>query len=277
MQSCPDTSAVGSGGNDFLFSLQRSFDALPIRLGDSNSDVARLPENLPKNRYPNVVPYDSNRVKLPQGRYINASHVHVMQKHWVVTQGPMKTTVQDFWEMIYSEGIDCVVMLTELMENARSKCTKYWPDVGAPLALQERKLIVKNMGEMKVEKTVHDCRQFRIVKTDSSSAAVHNVTQFQFHGWPDFGVPGDLDDLLTFIGAYRKKGSDKTLVHCSAGIGRTGTFLLIYTGLVHKGKYDPVAVLKELRSQRPGMVERFEQFKLAVFAVRKALECGKSA
>ncbi|ETE67868.1 Receptor-type tyrosine-protein phosphatase eta, partial [Ophiophagus hannah] len=194
--------------------------------------AAELSDNKGKNRYNNVLPYDISRVKLsiqnhPTDDYINANYMpgYNSKKEFIAAQGPLPNTVQDFWRMIWEKKIYTVVMLTKCVEQGRTKCEEYWPNKQS-----------KNYGDIMVAMTSEiflpewTIRDFSIEQSDSPES--HPVRQFHFTAWPDHGVPETTDLLISFRHLVhefmkQKPPSSPTLVHCSAGVGRTGTFIAI--------------------------------------------------
>ncbi|XP_053133961.1 receptor-type tyrosine-protein phosphatase eta [Hemicordylus capensis] len=230
--------------------------------------AAELTENKAKNRYNNVLPYDISRVKLsienhPTNDYINANYMpgYNSKKEFIAAQGPLPNTVQDFWRMIWEKNIYTVVMLTKCIEQGRTKCEEYWPDKQS-----------KTYGEITVAMTSEiflpewTIRDFSMKKSNSSES--HPVRQFHFTAWPDHGVPETTDLLISFrhlVQDYMKQKpqTSPTLVHCSAGVGRTGTFIAI-DRLIHQmemeNTVDVYGVVYDLRMHRSLMVQTEDQY-----------------
>ncbi|XP_048341849.1 receptor-type tyrosine-protein phosphatase eta isoform X2 [Sphaerodactylus townsendi] len=229
--------------------------------------AAELPDNKGKNRYNNVLPYDISRVKLsvqshPFSDYVNANYIpgYNSKKEFIAAQGPLPNTVQDFWRMIWEKSIHTIVMLTKCIEQGRTKCEEYWPNKQS-----------KNYGDITVAMTSEiilpewTIRDFSMGKSDSSVS--HPVRQFHFTAWPDHGVPETTDLLISFrhlVQDYMKQNAPTpTLVHCSAGVGRTGTFIAI-DRLIHQmemeNTVDVYGLVYDLRMHRPLMVQTEEQY-----------------
>ncbi|XP_042302974.1 receptor-type tyrosine-protein phosphatase eta isoform X2 [Sceloporus undulatus] len=243
--------------------------------------AAELPDNKGKNRYNNVLPYDISRVKLsiqtqPGSDYINANYMpgYNSKKEFIAAQGPLPTTVQDFWRMIWEKNIYTVVMLTKCVEQGRTKCEEYWPNKQS-----------KSYGDITVAMTSEivlpewTIRDFSVEKSDSSES--HPVRQFHFTAWPDHGVPETTDLLISFrhlVQEYMKQNpsTSPTLVHCSAGVGRTGTFIAI-DRLIHQmemeNTVDVYGVVYDLRMHRSLMVQTEDQY---VFLNQCVLDIIKS-
>ncbi|XP_070813531.1 receptor-type tyrosine-protein phosphatase eta-like [Pituophis catenifer annectens] len=230
--------------------------------------AAELSENKGKNRYNNVLPYDISRVKLsiqnnPTDDYINANYMpgYNSKKEFIAAQGPLPNTVQDFWRMIWEKKIYTVVMLTKCVEQGRTKCEEYWPNKQS-----------KNYGDIMVAMTSEiflpewTIRDFSVQQSDSPES--HPVRQFHFTAWPDHGVPETTDLLISFRHLVhefmkQKPSSSPTLVHCSAGVGRTGTFIAIdhlIQQMEMENTVDVYGSVYDLRMHRSLMVQTEDQY-----------------
>ncbi|XP_032918884.1 receptor-type tyrosine-protein phosphatase eta isoform X7 [Catharus ustulatus] len=230
--------------------------------------VAELPENRGKNRYNNVLPYDISRVKLSNqssgtGDYINASYMpgYNSKKAFIAAQGPLPNTIEDFWQMIWEKNIYSIIMLTKCVEQARTKCEQYWPDKQSK---SYGDIIVTMVSEVVLpEWTIRD---FTVEKDNSPES--HTVRQFHFTSWPDHGVPETTDLLINFRHLVHEYNSQNpvdspTLVHCSAGVGRTGTFIAIdrlIQQMEMENSVDVYGVVYDLRMHRPLMVQTEDQY-----------------
>ncbi|NXM56046.1 PTPRJ phosphatase, partial [Illadopsis cleaveri] len=230
--------------------------------------AAELPENRGKNRYNNVLPYDISRVKLSNqssgtGDYINANYMpgYNSKKAFIAAQGPLPNTIEDFWQMIWEKHIYSIVMLTKCVEQARTKCEQYWPDK-QPKSYGD--IIVTMVSEVVLpEWTIRD---FTVEKSDTPES--HTVRQFHFTSWPDHGVPETTDLLINFrhlVHEYTSQNpvDSPTLVHCSAGVGRTGTFIAIdrlIQQMEMESTVDVYGVVYDLRMHRPLMVQTEDQY-----------------
>ncbi|XP_039408547.1 receptor-type tyrosine-protein phosphatase eta isoform X8 [Corvus cornix cornix] len=230
--------------------------------------AAELPENRGKNRYNNVLPYDISRVKLSNqssgtGDYINANYMpgYNSKKAFIAAQGPLPNTIDDFWRMIWEKSIYSIVMLTKCMEQARTKCEQYWPDK-QPKSYGD--IIVTMVSEVVLpEWTIRD---FTVEKSNTPES--HMVRQFHFTSWPDHGVPETTDLLINFRHLVHEYNSQNpmdspTLVHCSAGVGRTGTFIAIdrlIQQMEMESTVDVYGVVYDLRMHRPLMVQTEDQY-----------------
>ncbi|XP_062611637.1 receptor-type tyrosine-protein phosphatase gamma-like isoform X2 [Saccostrea cucullata] len=247
--------------------FKAEFKALPE--GDINRcSVGTLEKNILKNRFKNTLPYDHSRVILtdPYGEdYINANFIPSMlrEKEYIACQGPKATTVKDLWRMIWHEKVTTVVMLTGIIEGQKRKCEQYWPNQGRTIIYG--KLAVTNKHE-----TVYACytvRNLEVRNTQDKNDVPRTMTHFHFTGWPDHGVPST-SQLLSFYFKVREQMSSAKqkrpiIVHCSAGVGRTGTFIAIdalvqyglKTGSVNVTKYVSI-----MRKERMHMIQTSGQY-----------------
>uniref|UniRef100_A0A8C3J4T8 Receptor-type tyrosine-protein phosphatase eta n=1 Tax=Calidris pygmaea TaxID=425635 RepID=A0A8C3J4T8_9CHAR len=230
--------------------------------------AAELPDNRGKNRYNNVLPYDISRVKLSEQNcatadYINANYMpgYNSKKAFIAAQGPLPNTIDDFWRMIWEKNIYSIVMLTKCVEQARTKCEQYWPDKQSK---SYGDIIVTMVSEIALpEWTIRD---FTVEKSNTTES--HTVRQFHFTSWPDHGVPETTDLLINFRHLVHEYSSQNpidspTLVHCSAGVGRTGTFIAIdrlIQQIEMENTVDVYGVIYDLRMHRPLMVQTEDQY-----------------
>ncbi|XP_077450227.1 receptor-type tyrosine-protein phosphatase O isoform X2 [Stigmatopora argus] len=251
----------------YKFSLQ--FEELKSVGTELSHDAADLPVNRPKNRYTNILPYDFSRVRLVSLRdeegadYINANYIpgYKHPKEYIATQGPLPETRDDFWKMVLQQKSSIVVMLTQCSERRRVKCDHYWPFGDEPVTYGE--IGVEMLSEKEApEWTV---RKFRLGYADESRDVVH----FNYTSWPDHGVPtvDAIESVLQFVRMVRRqaeRGSkEPVVVHCSAGVGRTGTFVALDRLMQHIREHDYADVLglvSEMRSHRLSMVQTEEQY-----------------
>ncbi|XP_023182651.1 receptor-type tyrosine-protein phosphatase beta-like isoform X1 [Xiphophorus maculatus] len=249
-------------------------------------DSALLPENRGKNRYNNILPYDSTRVKLsyvdddPCSDYINASYIpgNNFRREYIATQGPLPGTKDDFWKMVWEQNVHNVVMVTQCVEKGRVKCDHYWPFDQDPLYYGD--LIVQMLSESVLpEWTI---REFRIC-SEQQLSFVRLVRQFHYTVWPDHGVPESTQSLIQFVRTVRDyvnrtPGSGPTVVHCSAGVGRTGTFIVldrVLQQLDTKDTADIYGVVFDLRLHRSHMVQTEGQYLYLHQCIRDVLRARK--
>nr|XP_009305379.1 protein tyrosine phosphatase, receptor type, D isoform X16 [Danio rerio] len=244
---------------------------------------SNLEINKPKNRYANVIAYDHTRVALTNtdgvagGDYINANFIdgYRRQGAYIATQGPMPDTFSDFWRMVWEQHTANVIMITKLEEKSRNKCDQYWPSRGTETyGLMQVSLLDT------VELATYCVRTFALFK--SGSGEKREVRQFQFTAWPDQGVPEHPTPFLAFlrrVKACNPPDAGPIVVHCSAGVGRTGCFIVIDAMLerVKQEKtLDIYGHVTLMRSQRNYMVQTEEQYVFIYEALLEAVSCGNT-
>ncbi|XP_051044576.1 receptor-type tyrosine-protein phosphatase F isoform X10 [Phodopus roborovskii] len=243
---------------------------------NSNSEV-----NKPKNRYANVIAYDHSRVLLtsidgvPGSDYINANYIDGYRKQnaYIATQGPLPETMGDFWRMVWEQRTATVVMMTRLEEKSRVKCDQYWPARGT----ETYGLIQVTLVDT-VELATYTMRTFALHKSGSSEK--RELRQFQFMAWPDHGVPEYPTPILAFlrrVKACNPLDAGPMVVHCSAGVGRTGCFIVIDAMLErmkHEKTVDIYGHVTCMRSQRNYMVQTEDQYVFIHEALLEAAMCG---
>ncbi|XP_052067766.1 receptor-type tyrosine-protein phosphatase alpha-like [Mytilus californianus] len=232
-------------------------------------------ENKAKNRFLTTWPYDHSRVVLKGDTkydYINANYIdsYHKEKAYIATQGPKRNTLRDFWHMVWQENVCKIVMVTQLEEDRKKKCEQYWPQAtNKPLIVDCYTLT------MQVEKE-HSEYVYRLIKVGHKTAKEkRKVHHYHFTQWPDHGVPDSIK-LVNFYRAVKNNNRNQhgpLLVHCSAGIGRTGTFIAIDSLYEHGksvGYVDIVEYVKIMRRDRLNMIQTFEQYE-AVFEALQEL------
>uniref|UniRef100_A0A8C7GLJ8 Receptor-type tyrosine-protein phosphatase F n=1 Tax=Oncorhynchus kisutch TaxID=8019 RepID=A0A8C7GLJ8_ONCKI len=244
---------------------------------------SNLEVNKPKNRYANVIAYDHSRVILtsvdgvPGSDYINANYIdgYRKQNDYIATQGPLPETLSDFWRMVWEQRTNTIVMMTRLEEKSRVKCDQYWPSRGT----ETYGMIQVTMLDT-VELATYSVRTFTLYKNGSSEK--REVRQFQFMAWPDHGVPEYPTPTLAFL--RRVKACNPTdagpmVVHCSAGVGRTGCFIVIEAMLErmkHEKSVDIYGHVTCMRAQRNYMVQTEDQYVFIHEALLEAATCGNT-
>ncbi|XP_030630523.1 receptor-type tyrosine-protein phosphatase S [Chanos chanos] len=244
---------------------------------------SNLEVNKPKNRYANVIAYDHTRVILSPlegilgSDYINANYIDGYRKQnaYIATQGPLPETFADFWRMVWEQRTASVVMMTKLEEKSRIKCDQYWPSRGTDTYGMTQVTLLDTM-----ELATFCVRTFSLHKNGSNER--REVRQFQFTAWPDHGVPEYPTPFLAFlrrVKACNPPDAGPVIVHCSAGVGRTGCFIVIDAMLErirHERTVDVYGHVTLMRSQRNYMVQTEDQYSFIHEALLEAVACGNT-
>ncbi|XP_058138013.1 receptor-type tyrosine-protein phosphatase S isoform X8 [Dasypus novemcinctus] len=244
---------------------------------------SNLEVNKPKNRYANVIAYDHSRVILQPvegivgSDYINANYVdgYRRQNAYIATQGPLPETFGDFWRMVWEQRSATIVMMTRLEEKSRIKCDQYWPNRGT-----ETYGFVQVTLLDTIELATFCVRTFSLHKNGSSEK--REVRQFQFTAWPDHGVPEYPTPFLAFLRRVKTcnpPDAGPVVVHCSAGVGRTGCFIVIDAMLERikpEKTVDVYGHVTLMRSQRNYMVQTEDQYSFIHEALLEAVGCGST-
>ncbi|XP_077768077.1 receptor-type tyrosine-protein phosphatase delta isoform X28 [Canis aureus] len=244
---------------------------------------SNLEVNKPKNRYANVIAYDHSRVLLsaiegiPGSDYVNANYIDGYRKQnaYIATQGSLPETFGDFWRMIWEQRSATVVMMTKLEERSRVKCDQYWPSRGT----ESHGLVQVTLLDT-VELATYCVRTFALYKNGSSEK--REVRQFQFTAWPDHGVPEHPTPFLAFLRRVKTcnpPDAGPMVVHCSAGVGRTGCFIVIDAMLErikHEKTVDIYGHVTLMRAQRNYMVQTEDQYIFIHDALLEAVTCGNT-
>ncbi|KAG8594243.1 hypothetical protein GDO81_001129 [Engystomops pustulosus] len=244
---------------------------------------SNLEVNKPKNRYANVIAYDHSRVILMPvegilgSDYINANYIDGYRKQnaYIATQGPLPDTFGDFWRMVWEQRSATIVMMTRLEEKSRVKCDQYWPGRGADTYGMIQVTLLDT-----IELATFCVRTFSLHKNGSSEK--REVRQFQFTAWPDHGVPEYPTPFLAFLRRVKTcnpPDAGPIVVHCSAGVGRTGCFIVIDAMLErikHEKTVDIYGHVTLMRSQRNYMVQTEDQYSFIHDALFEAVACGNT-
>lgn len=259
------------------------YEQIQKKKADGIFTTAALPENAERNRIREVVPYEENRVELVPTKenntgYINASHIKVTvggeEWHYIATQGPLSHTCHDFWQMVWEQGVNVIAMVTAEEEGGRSKSHRYWPKLGS-------KHSSATYGKFKVTtkfRTDSGCYATTGLKVKHLlSGQEKTVWHLQYTDWPDHGCPEEVQGFLSYLEEIQsvRRHTNSVLdasnncnppivVHCSAGVGRTGVVILteLMIGcLEHNEKMDVPVMLRQLREQRMFMIQTIAQYK----------------
>ncbi|XP_015127271.1 receptor-type tyrosine-protein phosphatase S [Diachasma alloeum] len=267
--------------------LVEQYDTFPR--GQTKSwEYGKLPQNRMKNRYANLIAYDETRVKLemlpdePFSDYINANYIPGYKKTraYIATQGPKSNTLNDFWRMIWQEKVQVICMLANVMEGGKKKCEQYWPDIG-------KKCEFGGITVDNISHTVFADYTFRIFNMTCGEEN-RKVEHLHYTAWPDHGVPLYTQSVVTYLKKLlaTSTGHGPVVIHCSAGIGRTGTIILCDICLrraAAEGVVDVFAETEAIRSQRANMVDNKQQYLLAhltlvecLLTLPTAIACNES-
>uniref|UniRef100_A0A8C2F548 Protein tyrosine phosphatase non-receptor type 13 n=1 Tax=Cyprinus carpio TaxID=7962 RepID=A0A8C2F548_CYPCA len=232
--------------------------------------IGQTKENKKKNRYKNIVPFDTTRVMLGKdGGYINANFIKMPVKDenflYIACQGPLPTTLGDFWQMVWEQKSNVIAMMTQEVEGGKVKCQRYWPDTPRSPEMVDDRLQITLVKDQHLDNFV-----IRLIE-------IQRVTHLNYTGWPDHGTPTQPEQLLTFISYMRHiHQSGPIITHCSAGIGRSGTLICIdvVLGLISKdADFDISDVVRTMRLQRQGMVQTEEQYIFCYQVILYVLRC----
>jgi protein tyrosine phosphatase len=266
--------------NDSVIKIERKKDKGKIHISDEkkikddynilknftdyDNDHYNLLDNEPKySRYSDISTYHYNHVKLKSNKYINASYIDFPTKEFfIATQGPLPNTISDFWDMVWEKNVNYIVMLCELTEGGRTKCSEYWnPNLNNKYNIEIKE---KQDDKYLIKREINFWK-----KKDNNK--IKKVIQLHFKGWPDHGVPDVEDVFNTFmkmINEIEIKSEKPVVVHCSAGVGRTGTFITLYNIIdeIKKQINNDVIVInifnlvRKLKEMRLFLVENISQY-----------------
>ncbi|KAJ1368576.1 hypothetical protein KIN20_029733, partial [Parelaphostrongylus tenuis] len=261
------------------FKLQ--FNQIELMAQSNCSEPDVLEKNLDKNRYLNIGAIESSRVRINTSNngsdYINANYIDSCEKRnaYIATQAPLPSTFADFWEMIWQETSNIIVVITNMIEDGRRKCDQYWPSTpGLPQTHGNYQVgLVKEMSNTYF---VHRILSLRIMRC--VPPAERRVHQLHFKGWPDHGVPDNVFPLLTFMHYVAEiHSTGPEVVHCSAGVGRSGSFILMDSmrrHLITSRKLNLMGHLMHMRRQREKLVQTVEQYILCHETIRQLIRHG---
>ncbi|XP_015243349.1 PREDICTED: receptor-type tyrosine-protein phosphatase C [Cyprinodon variegatus] len=262
------------------------FQSIPRIFSRYTVKEAKKACNTPKNRYVDILPYDYNRVQLATGNgeagcdYINASFIDGFKepKKYIAAQGPKDETVSDFWRMVWEQQSSIIVMVTRCEEGSRIKCAQYWPSPDRETEIYEEFIVKLSSEDICPDYTI---RHLTLTNKREKNSE-REVTHIQFMSWPDHGVPGEPHLLLKLrrrVNAFKNFFSGPIVVHCSAGVGRTGTYIGIdamMEGLEAEGRVDIYGYVVKLRRQRCLMVQVEAQYILIHQALLEHNQFGET-
>ncbi|XP_045660061.1 tyrosine-protein phosphatase non-receptor type 4 isoform X4 [Ursus americanus] len=257
------------------------FDQLYRKKPGMTMSCAKLPQNISKNRYRDISPYDATRVILKGNEdYINANYINMeipsssIINQYIACQGPLPHTCTDFWQMTWEQGSSMVVMLTTQVERGRVKCHQYWPEPTGSSSYGCYQVTCHS----EEGNTAYIFRKMTLFNQEKNES--RQLTQIQYIAWPDHGVPDDSSDFLDFVGHVRNKRAGKEepiVVHCSAGIGRTGVLITMETAMCliecNQPVY-PLDIVRTMRDQRAMMIQTPSQYRFVCEAILKVYEEG---
>ncbi|KAK7863894.1 hypothetical protein R5R35_007226 [Gryllus longicercus] len=265
--------------------LVTQFEQLYRKKPGLATNEAKKNDNANKNRYRDISPYDTTRVILMSGTsgdYINANYVNMeisgsgIINRYIATQGPLPNTVADFWQMVVEAQSTLVVMVTPILERGRIKCHKYWPSLSHTMELAHLHLTCTKEEEEPSGSLVF--REFRLTNLETEEE--RHITHMQYLAWPDHGVPEDSAQFLDFTQRVRRARTgmvEPTIVHCSAGIGRTGVLILMETAMCLIEANEPVYpldIVRTMRDQRAMMIQTPGQYRFVCESVHRAYSEG---
>ncbi|XP_070184035.1 receptor-type tyrosine-protein phosphatase epsilon-like [Littorina saxatilis] len=251
--------------------LREEFRSIAKTDEDAPISVGNEKINFKKNRFAQIIPYDRLRVVLADGYregtstdFVNASYISGYRKErkYIAAQGPRDNTVGDLWRMVWQEKITHIVMLTNLKEHGKPKCELYWP---------EEESTKETYGPVTVTTTHiqqrdNFCiRSFIVTRDGDGGRESREVTQYHYVSWPDHGAPSttSLVRFWRYVTRETKHDTAPLLVHCSAGVGRTGTYIGLDIGMdtaVSVGSIDVIQIVTQLRQERTLMVQAMDQY-----------------
>jgi len=269
------------------------FEQISKKRCNAEYTTSTMPENIARNRFKDVLPYEDNRVKLQPSKdnktgYINASHVLVsvgnQQRQYIAAQGPLESTVASFWQMVWEHNVHLIVMLTEVQEQGRHKCFPYWPGTEQDCKMEHGEYLV--VRKFSTPSTSYLTTSLCMMHIPSKKQ--RTVWHIQYTEWPDHGCPEDVQGFISFmeeIDCVRQAAASEippgksrntpVLVHCSAGVGRSGVTILcdvmVYC-LDHNEPIDVPKMLNVLRQQRMLTVQTMSQYKFVYLVLIQYLK-----
>ena len=249
--------------------IQNEFQNLLTYIDNDPGHQKYLNKGVDKlDRYSDIKPYEHNRIKIKNNEnYINASPINILsQKYFIATQGPKNETIEDFWRMIDEHKCNIIIMLCKEFEGGREKCARYW-DYNIKM---ENYTIMLKSEENKDQYIIRDI----LLRNKNNKERI--IKQIHYTGWPDHGVPdiqnGKVFDVFSEIieKTDQYKGNGPIVVHCSAGVGRTGTYISMYylekeikkqiNDKVKEIRFSIFNLVRKLKEMRLYLVQTCEQY-----------------
>ncbi|XP_063687580.1 uncharacterized protein LOC134820865 isoform X3 [Bolinopsis microptera] len=264
----------------YALSLEYAKIAKDVPISMYPITVAKQPMYKAKNRFIDILPYDGTRVTLqqigedPTSHYINASYIDTLEepRKFIAAQGPKPETLADFWRMMWEQNSHVIIMVTNLVEKGRKKCEEYWSDTKP-----------QSYGNTTVEclgiVSFPDYKVRKLSVTQGSGKS-RIVTHYHYEGWPDHGVPDTPTSMIAFAKrafSDNLQGQGPICVHCSAGVGRTGTIISLHLqmeNVKNNNKINIYDTVVQLRKCRKIMVQTESQYVFVYQAVNELLRCG---
>ncbi|KFV96938.1 Tyrosine-protein phosphatase non-receptor type 20, partial [Eurypyga helias] len=254
----------------------KEFMALEHVKPTDDCQTGKAPENQGKNRYQDILPYDKTRVPLgAKNGYINASYIRMTvgeEEHfYIITQGPLPSTMADFWQMVWESESDVIAMMTKEVELGHVKCHRYWPEpLHDSIDLANFHLRLNNYQILEY----FIIRTIEIINKQTEEKRI--VSHLQFTTWPEHNTPKLAEQLVKFICYMRKAHSAGPIVaHCSTGIGRSGVLLCVELLLsyIEKGLcFNIKQIVRDLRDQRFGMIQTKDEYLFCYEVVLEVLQ-----